>query len=282
MARISTAEYKRRNIMVWNEVAPRYHKKWASTNTGPFQSTQKLVELLDIRRGDCALDVACGTGVVTNSLYKKVGKRGCVVGVDTSRTALDIAKKWNRKTNLHFVNVDAEKFKFEKKFDVITCQYALFFFPNAKKALRNMKNSLKKSGKLGISVHGRRSRVPFFASIFDAVTKFIPDYMLPGTPSLDRFGTKAALRREIEDVGFSNIIVRNFVFMFSPGKFEDYWQNYLRYVAKPLKEKLDSLNKEQRIKLEKKVKRNTKPYTKQDGTIEFPWEVLILTAKNQY
>ena len=53
-----------------------------------------------------------------------------------------------------------------------------------------MKNSLKKSGNIGISVHGSKDNVPFFSSILDSVTKFIPDYVPPGSPNLDRFGTK--------------------------------------------------------------------------------------------
>jgi Methyltransferase domain. len=57
-----------------------------------------------------------------------------VVGIDTSTTAIKIAKKWNGKNkNLDFVNTDAENFTFSKKFDIITCQYALFFFPMHKK-----------------------------------------------------------------------------------------------------------------------------------------------------
>ena len=138
------SEYKQRNMKIWNEVAPRYHKRWASVNKGPFQSTKKLVESVNINKGDAVLDVACGTGVVTNEIQKKIGKSGYVVGVDTSTTAIKIAKKWNgKKDNVNFVNTDAEKFSFSKKFDIITCQYALFFFPNAQKALKNMKNSLK-------------------------------------------------------------------------------------------------------------------------------------------
>ena len=30
-------------------------------------------------------------------------------------------------SNLLFVNADAENFSFKEKFDIITCQYALFF-----------------------------------------------------------------------------------------------------------------------------------------------------------
>lgn len=250
-------------------------------NKGPFQSTKKLVELVNINKGNAVLDVACGTGVVTNEIQKKIGKSGYVIGIDTSSTAIKIAKKWNNnKVNVNFVNIDAEKFSFSKKFDVVTCQYALFFFPNAQKALKNMKNSLKESGNIGISVHGSKDKVPFFSSILDSVIKYIPDYVPPGSPDLDRFGTKSALKLEVSKAGFSNIIVKEFVFNYSPGKFEDYWRNYLKYIAKPLKEKLNELDFSKRKELKYLVKEKTLQYTKKNGEIVFPWQVLILSAKN--
>jgi ubiquinone/menaquinone biosynthesis C-methylase UbiE len=274
-------EYKKRNITIWNEVAPRYHKRWASINQGPFQSTSKLIQCLDVNKGDNVFDLACGTGVVTKKIKQKVGRRGYVVGGDTSITAIKTAKKWvGVQTNLDFVNMDAENFSFSKQFDIITCQYALFFFPNAQKALKNIKKNLRKTGKLGITVHGAAEKVPFFNSIFDAVTKFIPDYTPPGSPDLDRFGTKTSLKKEVRKAGFSKIIVKNFEFKFNPGTFEDYWRNYLRYVAKPLKEKLDTLDRIKRKELKDTVRENVKPYTLKNKKIEFPWEVLILTAKN--
>jgi ubiquinone/menaquinone biosynthesis C-methylase UbiE len=274
--KINHTEYKKRNITIWNEVAPRYHKRWASINQGPFQSTSKLIQLLDVNKGDHVFDLACGTGVVTKKIRQKVGSSGYVVG-----GAIKTAKKWTGlQSNLDFVNIDAENFNFSKQFDIITCQYALFFFPNAQKALKNIKKNLKKAGKLGITVHGAAEKVPFFNSIFDAITEFIPDYVPQGSPDLDRFGTKSSLRKEIRKVGFSKIIVKNFVFKFNPGTFENYWRNYLRYVAKPLKEKLDTLDRSKKEKLKNAVRENVKPYTLKNKTIEFPWEVLILTAKN--
>jgi ubiquinone/menaquinone biosynthesis C-methylase UbiE len=279
--KLNHTEYKKRNITIWNEVAPRYHKRWASISQGPFASTSKLIQLLDINKGDKVLDLACGTGVVTKKISKKVGSSGYVVGGDTSITAIKIAKKWNgSQLNLGFVNIDAENFNFSKQFDIITCQYALFFFPNAQKALKNIKKNLKKEGKIGITVHGAAKKVPFFSSIFDAVIEFIPDYVPPGSPDLDRFGTKSALSGELRKAGFSKITVKDFVFKFNPGTFEDYWRNYLRYVAKPLKEKLDTLDRSKRKELKHLVREKVKPYIQKNKTIKFPWEVLILTAKN--
>ena len=278
--KIINSEYKQRNMKIWNEIAPRYHKRWASVSKGPFQSTKKLIELVKINKNDVVLDVACGTGVVTKQIQKKVGNAGHAIGVDTSTTAIKIAKKCNEKIkNLDFVNIDAENFSFSKKFDIITCQYALFFFPNAQKALKNMKNSLKKSGKIGISVHGSKDNVPFFNSILDSAIKYIPDYVPVGTPNLDRFGTKSALKAEVRQAGFSNIVVKEFIFNYSPGKFEDYWNNYIKYITKPLKEKLNGLEYSKRKEFKESVKEKTKQYTKKNGEILFPWQVLILTAK---
>ena len=279
--KVINSEYKKRNMKIWNEVAPRYHKRWASVNKGPFQSTKKLIELIKINKNNLILDVACGTGVVTKQIQKKIGKSGYVIGIDTSTTAIKIAKKENKKNkNLDFLNADAENFSFSKKFDIITCQYALFFFPNAQKALKNIKNSLKKSGMIGISVHGSNDNVPFFSSILDSATKYIPDYIPPGTPNLDRFGTKSALRTEVRKAGFTNIVTKEFIFNYNPGKFEDYWKNYIKYIAKPLKEKLNALEYSKRKEFKNSVKEKTLQYTKRNGDIIFPWQVLILTAKN--
>ena len=279
--KLKQLDYKKKNISIWNEIAPRYHKRWASINQGPFGSTSKLVQLLKIEKGNIVLDLACGTGVVTKKIRQRVGSSGLVVGGDTSITAIKIAKKWNANySNLDFVNVDAENFYLFTKFDVITCQYALFFFPNALKALKNMKTHLKKNGKIGITVHGIPKKVPFFSSIFDAVTKMIPDYVPPGSPDLDRFGTKNSLENIVKKVGFRKISVSEFNFNYSPGTVENYWQNYLKYVAKPLKEKLDSLSLSEKKQLKSLVKENVKPFTLKNNIIKFPWEVLILTAKN--
>lgn len=278
--KFNQTDYKKRNISIWNEVAPRYHKRWTRINKGPFASTSELVLLLNIKKGDRILDLACGTGVVTKKIIQKVGNSGYVIGGDSSAKAIKIAKKWNpNKSNLDFVNVDAENFYFSKKFDIITCQYALFFFPNALKALKNMKNHLKKDGKLGITVHGTADRVPFFSSIFGAVTKIIPDYVPIGSPDLDRFGTNGSLENVVKKAGFKKIFINNFVFNFSPGTFENYWQNYLKYVPKPLKKKLDSLNQSEKKELKRLVRENVKPFTQKNKIIKFPWEVLILTAK---
>ena len=75
-----------------------------------------------------------GTGVVTNEIQKKIGKLGYVVGIDTSTTAIKIAKKWNgKKDNVNFVNTDAEKFSFSKNLIPLHANMRYFSFQTRKR-----------------------------------------------------------------------------------------------------------------------------------------------------
>lgn len=279
MVSSSPIEYKKRMIKTWDEIAPRYHKRWAGKSIGPFQSTQKLVKIAKLRRGDLVLDLACGTGAVTREIISKIGGSGYVIGTDSSQAALSIAKRSIKAKNVDFAILDAENFAFNQKFDVITCQYALFFFPNAAKALSNIRKTLKKNGTLVVATHGAGNTVPYFSSILDSVQKYIPDYIPSGAPDLDRFGTRRGLKKAIAKAGFSHITIREYKFWYSPGTFSKYWSDYLKYLAKPLKEKLNKLTPKQKSELQQTIRQKTTPYTK-NGVIKFPWKVLILSAKN--
>ncbi len=274
----NSLEYKKRQIKIWNEIAPRYHKRWAREDIGAFQSTAKLITMARLEGGNRVLDLACGTGAVTKKIMKKIGKTGHVVGVDSSLAAVKIAKKWAASKNVDFVVSDVENLGFNEKFDVITCQYALFFFPSAAQVLRNVKCYLKRKGLLALSVHGAGNSVPYFNSIFDVVTKFIPDYLPSGTPDVDRFGTKTRLKKTVKAAGFTNIVIKEFIFSYSPGTFSKYWNDYIKYLARPLREKIDKLSYTKQNQIRDQIRQKTLHYTK-NGKIVFPWKVLVLTAR---
>ena len=137
---------------------------------------------------------------------------------------------------------------------------------------------LKKNGMIAMSVHSK-TNVPYFDSILNPVRKLIPDY-LPKYPELDRFGTAKTFREEFAKAGYQKIVVRKLLYHYSPGNFSDYWNNYKKYLSKPLKQKFNKLSRYQKSNLREIVKDNTAQYAKKDGKIIFPWEVLVLTAKN--
>lgn len=261
---------------IWNEVAPRYHKRWIDPTIGPFSCASKMLELISIKGGEHVLDVACGTGSVILQLIKLVGTQGYVVGVDMSQTALNIAKQTNMVLpNLDFVNGDAETVKFTHLFDAVTCQFGIFFFPDAPAALSNLKSVIKEGGRLGIVVHGKNT--PYYTCFIEEIVRYIPDFYRSDMPPLDRYAQREPLHKLVRDAGFTDIIIKDVTYTFSPGDFTSYWKNYTQYLAKPYQQKIESLTETERDNLRESIRRRTAQYTK-GNIIEFPWQVLILGA----
>ena len=275
-AAVRGAEYKRLTAQAWDEVAPRYHRRWAGIGAGPFAVTARIVRMAGIKRGDRVLDMACGTGAVTRRAATAVGPAGTVTGFDMSTSALRIARRFAAAPNAHFCIADAETVRFAGRFDAAVCQYALFYFPNSLAALRNARRMLKEGGSLAVAVHG--DNAPFFTSILNAARRHMPGHDPPGAPDLNRFGTMRALRAEVERAGFEVVREESMTFRHSPGTFEDYKRGHLRYVAKAQRKKLAALPRAARKRFWDEVESNTAPYTDRGGRITFPWEVLAVAA----
>lgn len=82
---------------------------------------KKILE--QITNEKSVLDLACGTGILTEQIAKKV-PRAKIVGVDITISYLEKAKtKLNSSRNVSFLNQDAENLDLGQKFDCITASY---------------------------------------------------------------------------------------------------------------------------------------------------------------
>ncbi len=53
---------------------------------------RRIVDALDVRRGDVVVDVGCGTGLCLPLLQERIGPEGVIIAVDESVAMLDIAR----------------------------------------------------------------------------------------------------------------------------------------------------------------------------------------------
>ena len=272
-------QYKITTKANWNAVAPDYHYNWADQKVGPFQSTTELVKIANIRPDDKVLDIACGTGVVSKEISRFLGPKGLLVGIDLSRTALKIAKRTITFPNTNFLEMDAENIGFNFKFDKVTCQYGAMFFPDSHKVFKSIKKILNHKGMLVVAVHGLAEDVPYFSTIMKSILEHIPDIRPDGTPTVHRFGNTQDLESEFEKAGFANIIVVRHEFIYKPGTFEEYWEDYMHSTANSIRAKLESHGTEIMNKIKQDARKNASRYEK-DGKLVFPWTVLIASGFN--
>lgn len=272
-------KYKITTISNWNKVAQSYHNEWASINLGPFGSTQQVVDLAEIDAEDKVLDLACGTGVVSKIIGKKLGKNGILIGCDIAFNPLKIASQEIKFQNFYVVEMDSENMSFGKiNFDKIVCQYGLMFFTNPLKVLVNIREYLSKRGKLIIAVHGNADKAPYFSSIMRNIIKHIPNIRQKGSPSVHSLGEDGILEKMLADSNYSNIKILKRNFVYNAGSFEQYWNDYMETTANSLRKTIKDCGENTIEKIIHDSEIETRKYLK-DRNIIFPWQVIIAVAE---
>ena len=118
----------------------------------PKENFAKLIKLISKdspKLNFSLLDVGCANGELLFNLQKEF-KQANLTGIDVDQKVLEKAKKFYPK-NIIFKKKSAASSQFSnKKFDYIICCGVLSIFKDGEKILKNLKNNLKKDGKIFI------------------------------------------------------------------------------------------------------------------------------------
>ncbi len=119
---------------------------------------ERLVEMLEPRPGERALDIGCGRGAVTLPLARAVAPVGSVTGVDVSPVMVAKARAAAELANLDNISVevaDAADLSFDSDFDIVASSLVLFFLPDPLAALTDWVSLLKPDGRIGMTTFGQ-------------------------------------------------------------------------------------------------------------------------------
>ena len=162
--------------------------------------------MADIRPGERALDVACGTGLVTCRVARQVGERGTVVGIDVAGKMVAYAQQAaanQRLRQVTWARMDAEALLFpDGTFDVALCALGLMYVPHPVKALQEMYRVLQPGGRAVAAVWGRRDRCGW-ADIFPIVDARVTTEVCP---LFFHLGTHDMLAQTFAAAGFAQIV----------------------------------------------------------------------------
>ncbi len=137
----------------WGRFPALYSAQDAITFLGRAKTIRsRAVKSMGLKKGDKALEVACGSGRNLRYLVEVVGKQGTIVGFDYSQEMLDAAAKLCKQkgwANIQLIQGDAAQLKInEKNFDGIMSVLGISAVPDWEKALKRCHEVLCSGGKL--------------------------------------------------------------------------------------------------------------------------------------
>ncbi|WP_034743060.1 demethylmenaquinone methyltransferase [Halalkalibacter wakoensis] len=150
--------YKKYDVMN-SVISFQRHKAWR----------KDTMKIMNVQKGDSALDVCCGTADWAISLAEEVGPTGRVDGLDFSKNMLKIGQekieeKKLDQVHLHHGNAMELPYK-DNEFDFVTIGFGLRNVPDYMQVLREMHRVVKPGGKV-VCLETSQPTIPVFKQLY--------------------------------------------------------------------------------------------------------------------
>lgn len=156
------------------------------------------------RSGDRALDVACGTGVLTRELLGRVGSEGRVSAIDVAPGMIEVARRLAPQADVREGRAESLPWP-DGSFDVVASQFGLMFFGDRVGALREMNRVLAPGGRLAVAVWASADATPAFAVEIEIVERLVGKSAGDALRSPFLLGDPDELERLFEAAGLGSI-----------------------------------------------------------------------------
>jgi ubiquinone/menaquinone biosynthesis C-methylase UbiE len=140
------------------------------------QYADDLVARLPVTSGMRVLETACGTGILTERLVRRLAGRGTVVATDLNEPMIAHAqRRFPAAPHLEWRQADATKLPFQDaSFDAVICQFGLMFFPDKAAGIREAYRVLKPGGRYLLNTWDALEHNPVARITHETIASFFP------------------------------------------------------------------------------------------------------------
>ena len=167
-----------------------------------------IVEQAPPVAGAQVLDLACGTGLVSEQIAPLIGDSGKIVGLDFNPIMLEVARKRDLGgANAEWIEASAVSIPLpDNSIDVVYCQQGFQFFPDRAEAAAEIRRVLKPGGSLAVSVWASVDEFPVWKALFESVSSQI-NVPVDALAKPNSYGGPDLLESMLNDAGFSNVAI---------------------------------------------------------------------------
>ena len=156
------------------------------------------------------LDVGCGYGDLIRYLHHTKPELD-LVGIDASKTLLDVAKRLFKSQNIRFFLEHADKMHFkDNTFDIVVCKDTFHHFSNPVKILKEMHRVAKKDSMIYITDLKRDSDKKIILSVINDISKDNLTHAAYYINSIKASYTIIEMKRLFKTAGIKNYEIYDF------------------------------------------------------------------------
>ena len=207
-----SAQSRSQYVEFWNSILVPKFVRWRHILVGGLTlHSEKIFPLLQVNKGDRAIDAGCGFGDTAIELARLVGPTGSVLAVDCCDGFLEYGRRDASAaglSNVTFLEADAQTYPFEPVHDFCFSRFGTQFFENPVAGLRNMRTSLKPGGIMTMVVWRGIKDNPWLGHAKDIVLRFLPP---PGEnaqtcgPGPFSMAASGVVTKQLEIAGYMDI-----------------------------------------------------------------------------
>ena len=209
----------------WDLVAPGY----ADITMKMFRTyARAAIDLIQLKNSDSVIDIACGPGTIALEVASRVKS---VYALDFSQAMLDILDKTIRDqaiSNIKTACEDGQDLASDSdQFDAAFSLFGLIFFPDRRKAYREIRRVLKPGGKTVISSWAPVAESNGFQLVFGALKTINPEIPAPQT-DIESLENPAFFKTELEQAGFHAVEIHRVTGEVPFSNADDFWHDMVR------------------------------------------------------
>jgi demethylmenaquinone methyltransferase/2-methoxy-6-polyprenyl-1,4-benzoquinol methylase len=162
------------------------------------------IKKLSLNKGDCVIELGCGTGLNFSFLMEKIGKEGRLIGVDLTPGMLDIAKERVERAgwkNIELIQSDIAVYEFPENVNGVLATGLFGYIAEYDRVIKAASKSLLPGGHLVILDGKQPERLPSW--LFKIVLRlgrpfgFTPEYFkVRPWESVERYFQKTSIEQK--------------------------------------------------------------------------------------
>jgi SAM-dependent methyltransferase len=205
---MDSTEYRQQSLDTWNDLAPMWDERREQIAEPVSPVRDRMLELLSAQPGETLLDIAGGSGEMSELVSPVAGGTGHVICTDFASQMVEVARRRGEQaglSNVEYREMDAEQMDLgDASVDGAVCRFGFMLMADRVAALRETRRVLRDGGRLVFAVWAEPMRNPWVlvpgSVLIERGVMPPPD---PEGPGIFALGDPARIEASLGDAGLA-------------------------------------------------------------------------------